>query len=35
MDAPADQDEETINVLQNPEDNEDLSEEEELERFIE
>ena len=35
MDAPADQEEETINVLQNPEDNEDLSEEEELERFIE
>ena len=35
MDAPADQDEETIDVLQNPEDNEDLSEEEELERFIE
>ena len=35
MDAPADQDEETINVLQNPEDNVDLSEEEELERFIE
>ena len=35
MDAPADQDEETINVLQNPKDNEDLSEEEELERFIE
>lgn len=35
MDAPADQDEETINVLQNPENNEDLSEEEELERFIE
>ena len=35
IDAPADQDEETINVLQNPEDNEDLSEEEELERFIE
>ena len=35
MDAPADQDEETINVLQNREDNEDLSEEEELERFIE
>lgn len=35
MDAPADQDEENINVLQNPEDNEDLSEEEELERFIE
>ena len=35
MEAPADQDEETINVLQNPEDNEDLSEEEELERFIE
>ena len=35
MDAAADQDEETINVLQNPEDNEDLSEEEELERFIE
>ena len=35
MDTPADQDEETINVLQNPEDNEDLSEEEELERFIE
>ena len=35
MDAPADRDEETINVLQNPEDNEDLSEEEELERFIE
>lgn len=35
MDAPADQDEETINVLQNTEDNEDLSEEEELERFIE
>lgn len=35
MDAPTDQDEETINVLQNPEDNEDLSEEEELERFIE
>ena len=35
MDAPADQDEETINVLQNPEDNEDLSEEEQLERFIE
>ena len=35
MDAPADQDEETINVLQNPEDNEDLSEGEELERFIE
>lgn len=35
MDAPADQDEEIINVLQNPEDNEDLSEEEELERFIE
>ena len=35
MDAPADQYEETINVLQNPEDNEDLSEEEELERFIE
>lgn len=28
MDAPADQEEETINVLQNPEDNEDLSEEE-------
>ena len=35
IDAPADQDEETIDVLQNPEDNEDLSEEEELERFIE
>ena len=35
MDAPADQDEETIDVLQNTEDNEDLSEEEELERFIE
>ena len=35
MDAPADQDEETINVLQNPEDHVDLSEEEELERFIE
>ena len=35
MDAPADQEEETINVLQNSEDNEDLSEEEELERFIE
>ena len=35
MDAPADHDEETINVLQNPENNEDLSEEEELERFIE
>ena len=35
MDATADQDEETIDVLQNPEDNEDLSEEEELERFIE
>ena len=35
MDAPADQDEETIDVLQNTEDHEDLSEEEELERFIE
>ena len=35
MDAPADQDEEIINVLQNPEDNKNLSEEEELERFIE